>query len=171
MLLSKFGERLRESGAPHLQILKVVIGGQQAPDNVLRIAGGDVQAVLVASRRLHVRPSRHLFRGQRRAAGDPLAHHESAHVANRTGGDQPAFGEDGHAVRQSLRLLQIVSGQNDGAPISHHTAQSRPDHLSRLDVKAYGGLIQKKQTRPADHGEDKLHLALLPRREPAPPCR
>src|SRR5262245_13463413 len=86
----------------------------------------------------------------------------AAHVLGRAGGDDPPGGEDGHPVRQRLRLVHVVRGQeNSLAEIAEP-----PDHLPGLapgqGVEARGRLVEEEELGIADQGEGDVEAPLLP---------
>ena len=115
----------------------------------------------VACNALHAWPGGNLFEGQRGGARNPLAGNQRAHFAHCAGGDQPAFCQHHHAVRQRLSFFQIVRRQDDGRSLPHQTACRFPEHSARLDIQADRRFIQEKELWATAHRHGKLHLPLL----------
>src|SRR5436190_5086121 len=81
-------------------------------------------------------------------------------LARAAHGHDAAVVEDAEPVGL-LRLLQVVSGQDDGHPVSlADLAQVGPQAAPAGDVKAPGRFVQEQDRRPVHEATDDLELAL-----------
>ena len=77
------------------------------------------------------------------------------------GADAPA-GDDADPVRQRLRLVQVVRGEQDRGPAVGQALDEVPELPPRLGVEAGGRLVKEEQFRAADDAERHVHPAALP---------
>src|SRR5690606_23353002 len=69
--------------------------------------------------------------------------------------------EDGNAVAQPFRLVEVVRGQEDGAALGPQLRDEIADEARRLRVQSGGRLVQEEYAglvqQGAGHGELLLH--------------
>jgi hypothetical protein len=65
--------------------------------------------------------------------------------------DDPASPDEGNALAQRLRLLDVVRRQHDRQPlVGVQTAQVRPQLVAKLEVDARSRLVEDEQAWPMD---------------------
>ena len=65
-------------------------------------------------------------------------------------GDDPAVVDDGDAVAELLRLLEIMRRQQHGDAAGVQLAHIAPELLAQLDIDARRGLVQHQDRRVMD---------------------
>src|ERR1019366_1728854 len=83
-------------------------------------------------------------------------------LARRADGDDAALIDDGHAVAEFLRLLDVVGGEEDGALLTAQVEHELVDFEAGLGVEAGGGLVEKEHLRVVEQGERQGEPLLLP---------
>jgi hypothetical protein len=81
------------------------------------------------------------------------------------GNDAPG-GENGDPVGQVLRLVHVVSGEEDGLAESPEPGNDLPGGAARRRVEASGRLVQEDELWVADKGEGEIEPAPLAGRQP-----
>src|SRR5690606_14647906 len=66
-----------------------------------------------------------------------------------------------NAVRQGVRLLEVVGGEHHGALAAQEAADLAPELAARGDVEAGGGLVEEQQVWVSDHGQREVRALLL----------
>ena len=95
-----------------------------------------------------------------------------ADLARPPGGDDPAAGDDRHPVREPLRLVHVVGGQEDGLAELAQTRRSPPRPGGGRRVEAGRRLVEEEQLGVADQRDADVETAQLAAREaPRPGVR
>src|SRR5437867_9326878 len=105
------------------------------------------------------------------ALGSVLVEHERAAPA--VGGDQAldrverqqrTLVDDAHPVAQTLGLLHVVRGVEDGPTLASQCLDVVEDRVARLRIDAHGGLVEQQQRRVVDHGHGEIQAPFHPAR-------
>src|SRR6266480_5307491 len=101
-------------------------------------------------------------------AGDAERHHvardRALQLFGRALGDDLAVIDDGHAIAERVRLVEVVSGQEHCRPAVVHAPHLVPYTRPALGVEAGRRLVKKQQLWPVDEAETDVEPSLLPAR-------
>src|SRR4051794_2282954 len=90
-----------------------------------------------------------------------------AEVLGRAAGDYLAARDDRHPVGETLRLVHVVGGEEDGLAEVAQTGDRIPGVAAGGGVEAGGRLVEEEQLGVADQGHADVETALLATREAA----
>ena len=79
-------------------------------------------------------------------------------------GDQEPPGDDADAVRQLVRLLQVLRGQEDRRAVAVQRLDLLPDRLAADRVEAGGRLVEEEDAGLVDERRSEVEPALHPAR-------
>src|SRR2546423_6383706 len=82
-------------------------------------------------------------------------------LARRPLGDDHAVLDDRHAVRERLRLVQVVGGEENGLAEVPERGDDAPRSPARRGVEAGGRLVEEDQLRVTDQREREVEPPLL----------
>ena len=93
----------------------------------------------------------------------PMRHDVARHLAlqlvrGALGHDQPVV-DDGEAIGERVRLLEVVGGQEDRRPLLAEGPDLVPHACPRLRVEAGGRLVEEQHGRPMDDAEADVEPA------------
>src|SRR5262249_51649727 len=80
-------------------------------------------------------------------------------------GDDAALVDNGDAVAELLRLLDVVGGEQDGALLAAEILNQLVNLAARLGVEAAGWLVQEEHLRIVQEGQSKREPLFLAARE------
>src|SRR4051794_33589577 len=86
-------------------------------------------------------------------------------LARRAQRDDAAFIDDGHAIAELLRLLNVVGGQQDGALLAAEVLDKFVDFEAGLGIETCRWLIQKQHLRIVEERQRESESLLLAARE------
>ena len=91
--------------------------------------------------------------------GDHLAADPGLEFRRRALRDDPPAGEHRHPVGESVRLLEVLGGEEDRHAVLDESADVRPEVLSAAGVEAGRRLVQEDQWGPGDQAQRQVQLA------------
>src|SRR5665213_917840 len=93
--------------------------------------------------------------------GDGVAGDLTLECVGRTLDDDAAVVDDGHAVAERVRLLEVVGRQEHRGPAVAQLADLRPEVRPGLGIEAGGGLVEKDKAGPVHQADGDVETAPL----------
>ena len=93
---------------------------------------------------------------------DDLRAEPRLQLVGRPAGHDPALVEHRDRVRELVRFLQVLGGQQDRDPLVDQAPDRAPQLFSAPGVQPGGRLVQEHEGRPGDHADGQVQAAAHP---------